>query len=186
MNISIFKKNKKGFTLIELLLVMAIIGLLASVVLVVSIKGTRQARDAQRIQEVYQIVHVLELYYSEYEKYPDNTDSGDIGCWGDWDAGSILNGESDTFIKPLADEGYLSVIPIEKRVTGDTDWEKCSYRYRKIENPCGGCSGVYAVLYATCETNFCPSNERPSCCTDNFEGGPTWDDYDIVIFLKER
>ena len=183
---SIFKKNQKGFTLIELLLVMAIIGLLASVVLVGSIRGTKQARDARRIQEVYQIAHALEMYYSEYEKYPDNTDSGDVGCWGDWDAGNSLNGASDTFIQPLVDEEYLSIIPIEDHVTGDSNWEKCSYRYQKVENPCGGCVGIYAILYATCETNLCPSNERPSCCTDNFEGGETWDDYDIAIFLKQH
>ena len=184
-----FGKNQKfliGFTLIELLIVMAIIGLLASVVLVTSNKAVGQARDSRRIQDVYAIAYALEMYYAEYEEYPNNTDSGDIGCWGNWDAGNSLNGESDSFIQSLMDEGYLAIIPIEKRTTGNSDWEKCSYRYQKVEDPCGGCVGTYAVLYAVCETNLCPTNERPSCCTDDFEGAPTWDKRDIAIFLKQR
>jgi len=180
------QKNKTGFTLIELLLVISIIGLLASVVLISSQNGVAQARDARRIQEVYGVAHALEMYYSEHEEYPDNTDSGDVGCWDNWDAGSVLNGEGDTFISPLVDGGYVSAGLSEKKPSGESNWEKCSYRYQKVENPCGGCTGTYAILYATCETDLCPTNERPVCCSDNYEGGETWDDRDISIFLKQR
>jgi len=177
-------RKQKGFTLLELLVVITIIGILAGVVVLNSIKGAARARDARRIQEVFQISRALQMYYSEKGKYPDNTDSGDVGCQGDWDAGSILNGEDDTFIEPLVTEGFLDVIPIEKNPTGDSDWEKCSYRYMKVTDPCG-CSGTYAILYATCEENDCPTNERPACCTGWDEGGPIWDERDITIFLKE-
>ncbi len=177
---------KKGFTIIELLVVIAVIGLLAGLVVSNSIKGAAQARDARRIQELYQIAHGLELYYSEKGDYPDNTDSGDEGCSGSWDGGSILNGQSDPFVQSLKDEGFLTTIPIEKSPTGESNWEKCSYRYLKVDNPCGGCTGTYAILYATCETDNCPENERPACCTDDMEGGATWDAKDIAIFLKKR
>ena len=177
---------RKGFTLIELLAVIAIISILAGAVILTSVKGAAQARDARRIQEIYQIAHSLEMYYSENGFYPDNADSGDAGCSGNWDAGSILNPTDDTFIKQLKDEGYLSLSPIEKNPIGISDWEKCSYRYQKAENPCGGCSGTYAVLYAVCETNVCPKSERPACCSDDNEGGPTWDAKDIAVFLKEK
>ncbi len=179
------KTKKQGFTLIELLVVIAIIGLLAGIVANNSIRGSAQARDAKRIQELYQIAHALQLYYSENDKYPDNTDSGDAGCWDSWDAGSVLNEEGDPFISPLVSEGFLNFVPIEKNPTGETDWEKCSYRYQKIDDPCE-CSGTYAMLYATCGTNNCPTNERPDCCSGTGEGGGEHDAYDIAIFLEER
>jgi prepilin-type N-terminal cleavage/methylation domain-containing protein len=180
-----FKKLTKGFTLIELLIVITIIGILASVVVLNSIKGAKRARDARRIQELYQIAHALQLYYSEKGDYPPNTDSGDIGCQGNWDAGNIINGADDPFIQPLVTEGFLDKVPVEQKTTGNTDWEKCSYRYLKADNPCG-CTGTYAILYATCEDTDCPTGERPACCTGWDEGGPVWDAKDITIFLKKE
>lgn len=177
--------KQKGFTLLELLVVIAIIGILAGTVINSSIKGAAQARDARRIQELYQIAHALQQYYTVNDQYPENTDSGDVGCWSNWDAGSILNGEDDSFIKPLVDEGFLHPLPIERKPTGSSDWEQCSYRYMRVIDPCG-CSGTYAVLYATCETDKCPMGERPACCTTWGEGAGDNDPYDITIFLKER
>src|SRR4030042_6735296 len=109
--------KKKGFTLIELLVVISIIAILAGVVLTTSISGAAQARDAQRTQEVYQVSHALQMYFSEEGKYPDNSDSGDVGCTGNWDAGSTLNGITDTFIQPLITEGFLTIIPLEDKQT---------------------------------------------------------------------
>ena len=172
--------------MIELLMVIAIIGILASVVLMTSIGGAAQARDAKRIQELYQIAHAIEMYYSEKEEYPGNSDSGDQGCWGDWDGGSVLNGGDDPFIEPLITEGFLTAVPKEERPTGESNWEKCSFRYKRMNNPCGGCVGNYAILYAVCETDKCPIHERPSCCNDDGEGGATWDKRDIAVFFKER
>ena len=181
----IFKlmKKQKGFTILELLVVIVIIGILAGAFVFTSIKGAARARDARRVQELYQIAHALQQYYTVYKKYPDNTDSGDVGCWSNWDAGSILNGEDDPFIKPLKDEGFLKAIPIEEKPTGESNWEKCSYRYQRVKDPCN-CTGWYAILYATCETDQCPVNERPVCCSTG-EGAKTWDPRDIAIFLKE-
>lgn len=183
------KQKQKGFTVLELLIVIVILTILASTLIFVLIKGAAQSRDARRVQELYQIGHTLQQYYTVYGKYPENTDTGDIGCWGNWDGGSILNGETDSFIQPLIDEGFIAVPLIERNPTGSTDWRKCSYRYMKVDGPCDGqCSGIYAVLYGVCETNRCPTNERPTCCIGSSwgEGGVGWDNRDITIFLKEE
>ena len=178
-------KQEKGFTLIELLVVIAIIGVLAGVVLLTSIKGTAQSRDARRVQELYQIANALQQYYTVYGQYPDNTDTGDVGCWSNWDAGNEVNGPDDPFIKPLIDEGFLSIVPKEWTNIRDGWDSQCTYRYMRVQNPCGGCTGWYAVLYAACETNKCPVQERPECCTSGGEGAGDNDPYDIAIFLKE-
>lgn len=186
MNSKIFSKSKAGFTVLELLIVIVIVGILAGTLIFVLIQGAAQSRDARRVQELYQIGHALQQYYTVYGEYPENTDSGDIGCWGNWDGGSILNGEDDPFIQPLIDEGFIAAPLIERNPTGSTNWEKCSYRYMKVDNPCCGCSGTYAVLYGVCETNRCPTNERPACCTCWDEGAGINDPRDIIIFLKEE
>lgn len=171
-----------GFTLVELLVVIAIIGILASIVLV-SVGGIKaRARDARRISETKQLRLALEMYYDTYGKYPDNTDSGDIGCWSSWDAGNLVNGPDDSFIKPLEDENITT--PREWTSIKDGWNSQCVYRYGKFTNACG-CSGTYAVIYAACETDTCPVNERPDCCTSWGEGAGGLDPYDIVIFLKE-
>jgi prepilin-type N-terminal cleavage/methylation domain-containing protein len=179
-------RDQKGFTLIELLVVMAIIGILASTVVMGSIKGAARSRDARRIQELYQITHALQQYYTVYGQYPDNTDTDpDLGCWSNWDGGNEANNPDD-FIKPLVDEGFLSKIPKEWTDLKDAWGTQCIYRYGRFQDPCG-CSGTYAVLYATCETNKCPTNERPACCDSSWgEGYGENDPYDIVIFLKEK
>ena len=184
-------KPLTGFTLLELLVVIAIIGILSSALVVNSIQGAARARDARRVQELYQIANALLQYYSINEEYPDNTDSGDIGCWSNWDAGNIVNGEGDPFIKPLVDEGFLTFLPREwKDVRDPHNNSQCTYRYQRMTDPCGGdCEGTYAILYAACETKYCPINERPNCCTlsssgDGEEPG-IHDRRDIAIFLKE-
>ncbi len=179
------KLKNKGFTLIELLVVIAIIGILAGFVLNTSIKGAARARDAKRISELNEIARALKMYYSDHHKFPDNTDNGDVGCWGNWDAGNLVNGPSDPFISPLVKEGYISGVPIEKSDIKDGWGSQCTYRYMRVKNPCCGCSGTYAVLYAACETDKCPVNERPSCCTCWGEGAGSNDPRDITIFLKE-
>ena len=181
------KKNfkKQGFTLIELLVVIAVIGILSGVVINTSIKGAARSRDARRIQELYQIANALLQYYVVNGQYPDNTDSGDIGCWSNWDSGNIVNGKDDPFIKPLIDEGFLTFTPKEWKNLRDGWDSQCIYRYMRVENPCGGCTGWYAVLYGACESSHCPINERPACCTTWDEGAGSNDSKDITIFLKE-
>jgi type II secretory pathway pseudopilin PulG len=180
-------KKEKGLTLIELLMVFGILAILASVMIVKFITNgsITRAKDAKRMHEVYQIAHALQLYRASNGKYPENTDSGDIGCYDGWDAGNIINGSDDKFLQPLKDEGIVHSLPIESSSPGETDWEKCSYRYLKTSNPCCGCRGTYAILYAVCESDDCPVGERPDCCTCWNEGGETWDKRDITIFLKE-
>jgi len=177
-------KNKNGFTLIELLVIISIIGFLASAALVAFNSARMKARDARRQSDMRQIVAALELYYDKYGKYPDNTDPGDVGCWGNWEAGNIVNGPDDPFIKPLEDEGLIKT-PRESTGIKDGWGGQCIYRYGEYTNPCCGCSGTYAVLYAACETPNCPTNERPACCTCWGEGAGGLDPYDIAIFLKK-
>jgi len=182
------KQKQKAFTLLELLVVMAIIGVLSSVILVTTMRGLEQSRDARRIQEVYEIARALQVYHSQFNKYPDNTDTGDVGCWLNWDAGNAVNGENDTFIKPLVDEGILEDVPREWTDLKDGWGSQCTYRYMKAVDPCDGkCKGTYAILYAACETDDCPVNERPSCCDGSSwqEGTGDNDPKDITIFLKE-
>jgi len=177
-------RKDKSFTLIELLVVIAVIGMLSSIVLVSLRPARAKARDTKRLADLRQIVTALQLYYDKYGRYPDNTDTGDVGCWSSWDGGSILNGENDPFIQPLVNEGLIKT-PIERRPVGSSGWEQCSYRYMRVQNPCCGCQGWYAVLYAVCETNNCPTGERPICCTCWGEGAGAWDPRDIAIFLPE-
>jgi len=125
-----------------------------------------------------------------FKHYPGNTDFDDVDCSFHgitWDAGNKAI-EPDDFIKPLQDEGFLTLLPKEwmgAAVRG----ESCVYRYARVENPCDGqCVGTYAILYAACESAFCPTGERPSCCDGSSwgEGGGDNDAYDIAIFLKEK
>lgn len=177
--------HKKGFTLIELLVVIAVIGFLASIVLV-SVRGVRaKARDAKRVEALNQIRLALELYYDQYGKYPDNTDAGnDVGCWWLWDAGSILNGQTDPFIQPLKDTGIMPIVPIEMNPISGGSWQQCSYRYMKQPGPQCSCTQPYAVLFAWLETDSHPAargDERPDCMKTCWgEGGSP---YDYAIYL---
>jgi len=180
--------HRKGFTLIELLVVIAVIGLLASIVLVSLGPARARARDTKRIQTLNQMAKALQLYYDRYSKYPNSSLAG-VGCWPNWESGSVLNPSNSEFLPELVSEGYFPSIPIETNPTSSTDaWQQCSYRYMRVTNPCGGCTGTWGVLYATCETsNTCPRNERPACCTSAWgEGDPGfWDSRDITLFLRE-
>ncbi len=97
------EKYKRGFTLIELLVVIAVIGILASVVLASLNSARAKARDARRLADIKQVATALELYYDKYGYYPAYTTVGGRDCSG-WNG--ILVG-TDTFMKPLVDEGFL-------------------------------------------------------------------------------
>lgn len=181
--------KQKGFTMIELLVVIAIIGILAGTIISSSIRGTLQARDGRRIQELYQVAHGLQQYYTIYHQYPESNDSDDPDCnihGLTWDAGNTVLNDPEGFIKPLVDEGLLNPPPEEW--TGVTvRGESCIYRYKRVTNPCdGNCSGTYAILYAACESNQCPTGEWPSCCIGTSWDSGDNDSYNIAIFLKER
>jgi len=186
--------QKKGFTLIEVLLVIALIGILAGMFIGNSIRSAPKARDAKRVQEVYQIAHLLLAYHSDYGKFPDNNsydpdlDRPDCFLHGvNWDIGNTLL-QPDEFLKPLIDQGYASFLPKEWMEIQDNLGSKCTYRYARVTDPCDGqCQGTYAILYARCESNHCPDNERPACCDGSSwtEGTGDNDKSDIIIFLKE-
>ncbi len=183
---------KKGFTLIELLVVISIIGLLAGTIVVTSQRGMEQSRDSRRIQELYQVAQSLQLYYTANGIYPDATDLNDPNCTIHgvvWDAGNLKLGNDD-FIKPLIDENFMGNIETKEWLNiTDAFGSDCIYRYAKVEDPCdGNCSGTYAILYAACESNDCPVNERPVCCDGSSwqEGTGDNDEKDITIFLKQN
>ncbi|MBU2578612.1 type II secretion system GspH family protein [Patescibacteria group bacterium] len=186
-----FKNGKRklfsrAFTLGELLLVIAIVGLLAGIIATSSFQAMDKARDGKRMQEVQQISQALLLYYTSYGSFPTSTDND----YNNWDVGNKALGETDDFIKPLFDTGFLNVKLVETKgsiIHGRSN----VYRYSKVQNPCGCTDGWYAILYASCESSFCPVGERPSCCTnkdypDAGDGTGANDKYDIAIFLKEK
>lgn len=121
------KQRQKGFTLIELLVVIAVIGILASVVLASLNSARAKARDAKRVSELKAVSTALELYYDKYGYYPlwDQTAWG-VDCAGF--RGSSLT--SNTFMKPLVDEGFLSDYP------NDMSYN-CSLQYRHEKNAHG-------------------------------------------------
>ncbi|OIO45327.1 hypothetical protein COX24_01570 [bacterium (Candidatus Gribaldobacteria) CG23_combo_of_CG06-09_8_20_14_all_37_87_8] len=182
-----------GFTLIELLVVIAIISTLASVVLLTSQRGMGRSRDARRIQELYQLAQSLQLYLADHNEFPAVSDLNDPNCILHntvWDAGNVALGVSDTFVQPVFDANFMGNIQTKEWTTLTDAWgNSCIYRYAKVEDPCDGqCEGIYAILYATCEEDGCPSNERPACCDDSswLEGTSEVDDHDITIFLKQN
>lgn len=180
------KKFSIGFTLIELLVVIAIMGILSGAIMLSSLKGLSQARDARRVQEVFQVASSLTMFYTTYGYYPTTTDTNDsCDFYGvPWDRGNAIDA-SDEFIKSLEIENFMTPTPKEWR----SNMPGCTYRYAKVNNPCDGqCVGNYAILYAVCETDKCPINERADCCDGSswVEGAGNADKYDITIFLKER
>ncbi len=189
-----FLKNKqKGFTLIELLVVIAIMSTLASVVLVTSQRGMGRSRDARRIQELYQLAQSLQLYLADHNEFPDVSDLNDPNCIlhnTTWDAGNIALGESDPFVQPVFDANFMGNIQTKEWTDLTDAWgNSCIYRYAKVQDPCDGqCEGTYAILYAACEEDGCPRNERPTCCAGSswLEGTGAVDDHDITIFLKQN
>jgi len=183
------KKKFKGFTLLELLLIVTIITILAGVVISTSLEGLARSRDARRSQELYQISHALQLYHSVYNYFPDTPDD-DCSIYGiNWDRSNKIIDPNDPFLQPLVKEGLLNAAPQEWK-GGEIHGKSCVYRYAKVSNPCG-CTGVYAILYASCESRYCPTDERPACCTnpkgypDEVKPDGSDDPYDIAIFLKE-
>lgn len=119
--------SRRGFTLIELLVVIAIIGLLSSVVLS-SLNAARvKARDASRMAALRQISLALELYYDKYGYYPASNSTNNT--WGADCSGFRGDNTPNTFLKPLADEGFLPVY--DDPVAGDC---KIQYRSEKPGN----------------------------------------------------
>ncbi len=182
------KKRLKGFTLLELLLVIIIVITLAGVIISGSFQALSRSRDARRTQEFHQISYALRLYHSIYNRFPTSTDADCLIFGVNWDRGNKIE-LADPFIQPLIDENLLEIPLLEWK--GETIHGKsCVYRYAKVNNPCG-CTGVYAILYASCESAYCPTNERPSCCItprgypDEVKPDGSDDAYDIAIFLKE-
>lgn len=180
--------DKKAFTLIELLVVIAILAILAGVTLTATLRGAKQSRDARRIQEIFQLAQAIQLYYAEHQQYPESTDL-DCDLHGvSWDVANKALG-SDTFVKPVYDEAFMGEIEIKEwRDITDPWGSDCIYRYARVTDPCDGqCTGVYAILYAACETDTCPTGERPVCCDGSSwgEGSTDYDAYDIALFMKE-
>lgn len=164
----------------ELLIVIAIVGILAAVVLVTSMQGAAQSRDGRRIKEVYQIGRALQQYYTAFAEYPISTSDGVEGC-SDWDVGNHHSGDGK-FIQSMVDIGFTEPLPLEW-----TDTLPCNYRYRK--GACGCLDG--AILFAKCETNHCPEEERPDCCNTKLPGcsdvcatSPDSDKQDIFIYFE--
>lgn len=185
------KKYPKAFTVLELLMVITIIGLLAGGILITTTQGVARSRDAKRNQELNQIGHALLIYYATNNYFPTSTDSNDPNCfiYGlQWDAGNKAIA-GDEFIKPLIENNMIKQIPLEWKGISINN-RACTYRYTKVQNPCG-CTGSYAILYARCESNACPTDERPSCCTTPAGyPDPTYtandDKSDIALFFKEK
>jgi prepilin-type N-terminal cleavage/methylation domain-containing protein len=185
------QKRVIGFTLIELLVVIAIIGILSSALAYNFSYGVISARDARRIQELHQIAQAIIMYQAENEALPGN-ENGEDDClfYGvKWDKGNIMTDPEDLFLKKLSEEYIISFVPKEFRDIKDYNGSSCVYRYALVENPCDGqCLGTYGILYAACEGNKCPVNERPDCCDGSSwqEGAGENDKKDIVIFIKSK
>jgi prepilin-type N-terminal cleavage/methylation domain-containing protein len=119
----VIKKLPKGFTLIELLVVIAIIGLLATIAMVAVNNARLDARNTKRRADIKQISKALALYYDFHGDYPDNSSSGydeenvlnlymGVTFYNhNWDSSCINGGESDTFLSPLIEGGFMASIP---------------------------------------------------------------------------
>ena len=151
---------KKGFTLIELLVVIAIIGLLSSVVFASLNSARAKARDARRSADMSEIRKALELYFDKYTTYPvaqgTATWGGNCGGWsGD-------NAPTNTFLKPLVDEGLFSAYPDDPTVG------ICKYQYRSDKN---GQAFRLLFQYETKVNNdlSCYQPGGWSCIRENFD-----------------
>ncbi|HWH07394.1 MAG TPA: type II secretion system protein [Candidatus Paceibacterota bacterium] len=115
------QRTTRGFTLIELLVVIAIIGILSSVVLSSLNTARAKARDANRMAALKSIMLALELYYDKYGYYPASNSTNNT--WGRDCGGWRGDNTPNTFLKPLADEGFLQYY--DDPVAGD-----CKIQYR--------------------------------------------------------
>lgn len=195
-------RTTRGFTIIELLVVIAILGVLAAVVAATNLTHqVRKARDARRVANLAEIKKALEQYYLDYGTYPDNTDADDQGCWGcigagcsfRWDAGHVLQGPSDTFLKVLEDGSYMKQVPKETHTELKDRWNVngfpyCFYRYTKQMVRVGTCSVRYAVLYTMLETDSvagAKGDERPDCVKPGWGEGAVANDYAIYLPMED-
>jgi len=163
------KIKSKGFTLIELLVVVAIIGVLATVILT-SIGSAREAaRDARRLSDVRQIQTALEIYIIDNNRYPGTNQSGSSGSWE-----NSIEDNAD-FIDALADDGYMSVVPVDPINAGDHHYRY--YRYPVGSNGCPVSKGAFYVLgIHDMERSGNPHPRSPGwrCPSRNWQGEFDW------------
>ncbi len=174
-----------GFTLVELLVVISIIGLLSSVVFASLNNARMKARDAKRLSDMKQIQTALELYYDKYGFYPNPRSSG-TGAYNEtavcsWDVSSYdQNGDGYPFLRPLADEGFLSPVPVDPRqgtVNICSGFRYVYYRYYAGYRGCDPSLGDFYVLGVNnMETSGRPHPQSPgfSCPERNWQNEHEW------------
>ena len=184
-------RNGAGFTLIELLVVITVLGVLATIVLLAVNPGEQLARakDASRIEAVTQLSRALQAYYTANGVYPDEdpasiTESLAVSCWWFWNAGTTRLSSSHKFLQSLIDSGDLKSVPIEQHPFGTSSSQTCSYRYGKVVNPCAGCSGGYAVIYSSLESDRPGGQDQRPLCIQACgwsEGSPSDKGYAVYL-----
>jgi prepilin-type N-terminal cleavage/methylation domain-containing protein len=161
--------NKKGFTLIELLIAVAIIGVLATVVLA-SLGSAREAtRDARRLSDVRQIQTALEMHIIDNNRYPGTNHSGSSSSWE-----NSIQDNAD-FIDALADDGYMSIVPVDPINVGDHHYRY--YRYPAGSFGCPVSNGAFYVLgIHDMERSGRPHPKSPGwrCSSRNWQGEFDW------------
>lgn len=155
---------KKGFTLLELLVVIAIIGILSSVVMVSLSNSRAKARDAVRLSSLNTVKTALELYYDKYGYYPASNSTSNT--WGADCGGFRGDNTTNTFLKPLIDEGFLSSY-IDDPLVGN-----CKIQYRSEKPADSGPGQAYRIVQhmeAIPNTNLsCYGDSYWYCVSVNF------------------
>ncbi|MEA3368793.1 MAG: prepilin-type N-terminal cleavage/methylation domain-containing protein [Candidatus Ratteibacteria bacterium] len=162
--------TKRGFTLIELMIVVGVIGFILALGIPNYMKATKKARDAKRINDLQQIQLALEMYYDDNHHYPVNTDND---CYG-WDAGYD---NSDPFIQPLEDGGYMTKVPTDPiSKPGNSCWGYRYHRYGAGSDGCDSDRGAFYVLGVNLEASDGPHPASPgwSCPDRDWQDEREW------------